>query len=86
MKDSFLPGFIKTLQDAGVEVFGDDYVAETFGTGKAEEWHHEYLAMKCSVKIVKDTDEAIAHINHYHTSHSDAILTENRERRIAPFP
>ena len=46
LKDSFLPGFIKTLQDAGVEVYGDDYVAETFGTGKAEEWHHEYLAMK----------------------------------------
>ena len=67
-----------SLQNAGVEVFGDDYVAETFGTGKAEEWHHEYLAMKCSVKIVKDLDEAIAHINHYGSGHTDAIITENK--------
>lgn len=79
LKDSFLPEFIKTLQNSGVEVFGDDYVAETFGLSKAEEWHHEYLDMKCSVKIVKDVDEAIAHINHYGSGHTDAIITENKE-------
>ena len=79
LKDTFLPKFIETLKDAGVEVFGDDYVAETFGLEKVEEWHHEYLAMKCSVKIVKDVDEAIAHINHYGSGHTDAVITENRE-------
>ena len=79
LKDSFLPDFIMTLQDAGVEIFGDDYVSEAFGVAKAEEWHHEYLAMKCSVKIVKDVDEAIAHINHYGSGHTDAIITENKE-------
>ena len=79
LKDSFLPIFIKTLQNSGVEVFGDDYVAETFGLSKAEEWHHEYLDMKCSVKIVKDVDEAIAHINHYGSGHTDAVITENKE-------
>ena len=79
LKDSFLPDFIKKLQDAGVEIFGDDYVSETFGVSKAEEWHHEYLAMKCSVKIVKDAGEAIAHINRYGSGHTDAIITENKE-------
>lgn len=79
LKDSFLPGFIKTLQDAGVEIFGDDYVSGAFGVQKAEEWHHEYLAMKCSVKIVSGVDEAIAHINHYGSGHTDAIITENKE-------
>ena len=79
LKESFLPGFVKTMQDAGVELFGDDYVSETFGVAKAEEWHHEYLDMKCSVKIVKDVDEAIAHINHYGSGHTDAIITENKE-------
>lgn len=79
LKDSFLPEFIKALQDAGVEVFGDDYVAGAFGLEQVQEWHHEYLAMKCSVKIVKDTDEAIMHINHYGSGHTDAIITENKE-------
>ncbi len=79
LKDSFLPDFINILQDAGVEIFGDDYVYETFGVTKAEEWHHEYLAMKCSVKTVKDADEAIAHINRYGSGHTDAIITENKE-------
>ena len=79
LKESFLPEFIKTLQDAGVEVFGDDYVSGTFGVAKAEEWHHEYLAMKCSVKVVNDADEAIAHINRYGSGHTDAIITENAE-------
>lgn len=79
LKDSFLPDFINKLQDAGVEIFGDDYVYETFGVTKAEEWHHEYLAMKCSVKTVKDADEAIAHINRYGSGHTDAIITENKE-------
>ena len=79
LKDSFLPGFIQKLQDAGVEIFGDDYVSGAFGVQKAEEWHHEYLAMKCSVKIVSGVDEAIAHINHYGSGHTDAIITENKE-------
>ena len=79
LKDSFLPGFVRSLQDAGVEVFGDDYVSETFGLSKAQEWHHEYLAMKCSVKLVKGLDEAIAHINHYGSGHTDAVITENKE-------
>ena len=78
LKETFLPEFIGTLRDAGVEVFGDDYVADTFGAGKAEEWHHEYLALKCSVKIVKDVDEAIAHINHYGSGHTDAIIQARR--------
>ena len=77
LKELLLPKLIATLRDAGVEVFGDDYVSEVFGTEKVQEWHHEYLAMKCSVKIVKDIDEAIAHINHYGSGHTDAIITEN---------
>lgn len=79
LKDSLLPELVKSLKDAGVEVFGDDYVSETFGLARVSEWHHEYLDMKCSVKIVKDVDEAIAHINHYGSGHTDAIITENKE-------
>lgn len=79
LKDSYLPEFVKTLQDAGVTVYGDDYVSDTFGVEKVGEWHHEYLDMKCSIKLVDDVREAISHINHYGSGHTDAIITENKD-------
>ncbi len=41
------------------------------------DWSTEYLAPIISVKIVGSLDEAIAHINHYSSHHTDAILTTN---------
>ncbi len=78
LKDTFLKDLIKTLRDAGVTIYGDDYVAEAFGAEKVTEWHHEYLDMKCSVKVVSGIDEAIAHINRYGSGHTDAIITEDK--------
>ena len=40
-------------------------------------WFEEYLAAIISIKVVGDVDEAIAHINHYSSHHTDAILTLN---------
>ena len=42
-----------------------------------EDWHTEYLAPVLSVKVVADIDEAIEHINHYGSHHTDSIITEN---------
>lgn len=39
------------------------------------DWFAEYLAAVISIKIVADVQEAIAHINHYSSHHTDAILT-----------
>lgn len=44
-----------------------------------EEFHTEYLDLVLSVKLVEDEEEAIAHINHYGSHHTDCILTENQE-------
>jgi len=41
------------------------------------DWYEEYLAPIISIKIVADVDEAIAHINHYSSHHTDAILTRD---------
>jgi len=41
------------------------------------DWAEEYLAPVISVKVVRDLDEAIAHVNHYGSHHTDAILTTN---------
>ncbi|HWT54329.1 MAG TPA: glutamate-5-semialdehyde dehydrogenase [Rhodocyclaceae bacterium] len=42
-----------------------------------EDWSTEYLAPIISIKVVRDLDEAIAHINKYGSHHTDAILTTN---------
>ena len=41
------------------------------------DWSEEYLAPIISVKVVASLDEAIAHINHYGSQHTDAILTRD---------
>ena len=42
-----------------------------------QDWFEEYLAPVISIKIVEGLDEAIAHINHYSSHHTDTILTTN---------
>jgi len=41
------------------------------------DWYEEYLAPIISIKVVSGVDEAIAHINHYSSHHTDAILTRD---------
>ena len=40
-----------------------------------QDWSEEYLAPIISIKLVAGVDEAIAHINHYSSHHTEAILT-----------
>ena len=49
-----------------------------------DDWGTEYLAPVLSVKVVKDIDEAIDHIERYGSRHTDSIVTENvtRARRF----
>lgn len=41
------------------------------------DWYQEYLAPKLAVKIVDGLDEAITHINHYGSHHTDVIITND---------
>ncbi len=43
----------------------------------AQDWSEEYLAPIISIKVVAGLEEAIAHINHYSSHHTDAILTRD---------
>ncbi len=45
-----------------------------------EDWATEYLAPILSIRIVSDMAAAVAHINHYGSHHTDAIITENYTR------
>jgi len=42
-----------------------------------DDWQTEYLAPILAIKIVHGLDEAIEHINHYSSSHTEAIVTED---------
>ena len=42
-----------------------------------QDWFEEYLAPIISVKVVEGLEQAIAHINHYGSHHTDAILTRD---------
>ena len=52
---------------------------------KADEsdWSTEYLAPILAVKVVGGMDEAIAHINHYSSKHTESIITEDYSRAMA---
>jgi len=45
-----------------------------------EDFGREFLSLKCAVKIVKDTDEALQHIQKYSTKHSEAIVSKNKKQ------
>jgi glutamate-5-semialdehyde dehydrogenase len=42
-----------------------------------EDWHSEYLAPILSVKVVDGIQQAIDHINHYGSGHTDGIVTQS---------
>ena len=42
-----------------------------------QDWYEEYLAAIIAVRVVEDIDAAIAHINHYSSHHTDAIITRD---------
>jgi glutamate-5-semialdehyde dehydrogenase len=80
---SILPQLAGFFQKKGVELRG---CAETckvlidINVASEEDWTTEYLAPILSIKIVKDMDEAIEHINQYGSHHTDSIITENYTR------
>jgi len=83
--ERFLPVAIVALRAKGVEVRGCEKTAKIVTDVKLaaeEDWYTEYLDFIIGVKVVKDLDEAIAHINKYGTKHSDSILTANFDKAL----
>lgn len=79
----FLPIVIEDLQAAGVEIRADQTTRKIVrGVKKAKEkdWSTEYLDLILSIKVMRNLDQAIAHITRYGSGHSDAIITDSRTR------
>jgi glutamate-5-semialdehyde dehydrogenase len=81
-----LPTLCKIYQDKGVELRVDTLTRKTLESSgfkdlvdaTEEDWYTEYLAPILSIKTVADIDEAMNHIEHYGSKHTDAIITNNK--------
>jgi len=80
---STLPELLQKYRDKGIEIRACERTRTLFPEDREliaaneQDWYTEYLAGIVSVKIVDDLKQAIAHINHYGSHHTDAILTED---------
>jgi glutamate-5-semialdehyde dehydrogenase len=78
----YVPRIVRKLLAGGVEVRGDDETCRlTAGMrvapAEAQDWSEEYLRLCMAVRVVAGIEDAIAHINHYSTKNSDAIVTSD---------
>ena len=76
----FVPIVLSDLEQAGVELIGDERVRALAGdidvaAATEEDWDAEYLELKLAVAVVDSLAEAIEHVNAHGTGHSEAIVT-----------
>jgi glutamate-5-semialdehyde dehydrogenase len=77
---SFLPPAAKKFQEAGVELRGcprTRHILPDLKEATDEDWYAEYLDLILAIKVVDDIGEAIDHIGHYGSQHTEAIITSD---------
>ena len=79
----FCNPILKKLEDEKCKIYGDNILKKYYKgklyPAKKKDWSTEYLTSAVSVKIVKNSEAAINHINKYGTMHTDAIITKNKK-------
>jgi glutamate-5-semialdehyde dehydrogenase len=82
----YLPLITQEWAKAGVEMHCDKRALSILGTipslklvpAKADDWGKEFLALIAAIKVVDSLDEALEHIAHYGSGHSEAIVAEDK--------
>ena len=87
--EAVAPAFLNQLQPLfnkyQVEVFADNKAWKLLKgyphlqKAGAEDFDREFLDLKCAVKVVKNIDEALDHIQEHSTKHSEAIVSNNKK-------
>jgi glutamate-5-semialdehyde dehydrogenase len=80
---AFLPRMARRFEAAGVELRGCGETRRIIpGAAEATEsdWEAEYLDLILAVKVVKDLDDAIAHMTRYGSNHTETIVTSDYRR------
>ena len=79
----FCNPILNELQNKNCKIYGDRFLKKYYRgkilPAKEKNWSTEYLAPAVSVKIVKNLEESIDHINKYGTMHTDCIITNNKK-------
>jgi glutamate-5-semialdehyde dehydrogenase len=82
----FLEKLKPKMEENSVEIFADKKAYKLLKgyprleAASSDDFGREFLSLKCAVKVVKDTDEALQHIQKYSTRHSEAIVSENKKQ------
>jgi len=82
--ERYLPLVATEWAKAGVEMHCDQRALSILKVNSSlklvpatdEDWGKEYLSLAAAIKIVDSLDEALGHIEHYGSGHSEAIITE----------
>ena len=77
-----IPAVLTKLKQSEVTIHADDATRDLFADAVPAtelDWQTEYHDLDLAVRVVKDLDEALAHIAKYGTKHTESIITENVE-------
>lgn len=85
LAEQLLPAITQAMMDADSamqfrlcpmshEILGQ---GDAYQMATEDDWYTEYLAPILAIKVVGSLDDAISHINHYGSHHTDVIITEN---------
>ena len=74
---------INDLLKNNCEIYADEAIRKIapkkIHKATSKDWSTEYLSLKISVKKVKNVEDAVEHINKYGTSHTEAIISNNKK-------
>lgn len=76
---------VDSFRECGVTVKGCPRVRDMVPyvePATEEDWRTEYLDKVLSIRVVENVNEAIMHINHYGSHHTDAIVTDRRSHAM----
>jgi glutamate-5-semialdehyde dehydrogenase len=74
---------IAKFREAGVEIRGCDKTCALVPGIQAateEDWSTEYLDLILAVRVVKDMDDAVSHIERYGSEHTETIVTNHYQK------
>ncbi len=85
--NSWLSNILIKMQNAGVELRVcpetkkrlESFPDLNLTPAKDLDWETEYVDLILSIKTVKSAEEALEHISHFGSKHTEAIITENEE-------
>ena len=76
------------MEEKGVVIHGDEetrkYIPSAL-VATEDDFHTEYLALECAVKVVSSIDEAIRHIAEHGSHHTDSIVTSSEDAKSLFF-